>query len=191
MGLFNLLFGNKKEIDFTPNLRKPEYDNWLNFIEKGGTSEQWEILKQENNWHFPKSKVEIFEDYLLESKDASDAYYGLLEKIQKNWSILYNSKDYFSSLATEIEQDCILDIAYYKQMLKIDKKYKRSTATNIPAFQRLAMLYERQGKYEESIEVCKQACSFKMDERARMNRMIQKAGRQPSDEELKIINSPL
>lgn len=191
MGLLNLLLGKKKEIDFTPNLRKSEYDNWLNFVEKGGTSDEWEKLKQENNWHFPKSKVEIFEEYLVESKDISDAYFELMEKIQKNWSVLYNSKDYFGPLAVEIEQDCIKDIAYYEKMLKINKKYKQSTATNIPAFRRLAMLYERQGKYEESIEVCRKACSFKMDERARMERMIKKAGRQPTTEEIKIISSTL
>ena len=73
-------------------------------------------------------------------------------------------------------------------MREIDMKYGESSPTNIPAFKRLAMLYEKQEKFEEAIDICKQACSFGMDERSRMIRMIKKAGRNPTREELKIIN---
>lgn len=49
MGLFSRLFSSLK---FKPDFSKTEYDNWLVFLDKGGTSEEWESLKKKNSWHF-------------------------------------------------------------------------------------------------------------------------------------------
>ena len=49
MGLFSRLFSGLK---FKPDLSKTEYDNWLDFLENGGTSEEWASLKKKNSWHF-------------------------------------------------------------------------------------------------------------------------------------------
>lgn len=74
-------------------------------------------------------------------------------------------------------------------MRSIDMKYGEPSPKNIPPFKRLAMLYERQGKYESSIETCKSAIFLGMDERDRMLRMIKKAGRTPIEEEMEIIKN--
>jgi hypothetical protein len=50
------------------------------------------------------------------------------------------------------------------------------------------MLYEKQGRFEEAVEVCKQAYSIGMDERSRMVRMIKKAGRNPTQDEQRMID---
>lgn len=74
-------------------------------------------------------------------------------------------------------------------MREIDIKYGERTPTNIPAFKRLAMLYERRTNYEKSVDICKQAISLGMDERSRMVRMIKKAGRTPTVDEHNIIEN--
>ena len=184
MGLFGLFL---KKIRFSPNLKKTEYDNWLDFLDCGGTTAEWERLKKANNWSFREGEIEKFIRYENEVNEVANKYFELLGKIESAWSVLYNLKEYSGNLAFQLEQDCLTDIDYYKAMWAIDRKYGHKTATNIPAFRRLAMLYEKQGKFEDAIKVCKEACKLGMDERSRMARMIKKAGRTPTAAELKIL----
>lgn len=188
MGFLKFLFTGKAIDAFKPDFTKSEYDNWLDYVSMGGTDKEWNSLKRENKWSFQKDSTEIFMEYQKELKPISDKYYTLLEKIERDWSTLYNLKEYTGTLSQKVEKECIDAINYFKKMHAIDIKYGESSPQNIPAFRRLAMLYERQGKYESSVDVCKQAISFDMDERARMLRMIKKAGRTPTDEEMKLIN---
>jgi hypothetical protein len=181
------LFGRKKRITFAPNFKKSDYDNMMDFLCFGGTSEEWERLKRENKWSFIESDVEKYERYLKEVKPVADRYYNQLPKIQDGWSVLYNLGNYTGSLADKFEKACLSNIESYKKMAKIDKKHGQKTATNIPAFKRLAMLYEKQGRFVESVEVCRQAITYGMDERSRMARMIKKAGRKPTLEEQNLF----
>lgn len=185
MGLFNLF--RKKVVTFSPNFKKTEYENWLDFLDCGGTSQEWEQIKTDNGWRFRESEEEKYERYLSEVKGVSDRYYKQMQEIQKDWSTLYNTGVYTGSLADNIERKCLANIADYKKMSIIDRKYGESTATNIPAFKRLAMLYEKQERFEEAIEICKQAYSFGMDERSRIARMIKKAKRNPTPDEIKLL----
>lgn len=181
------LFGRKKRITFVPNFKKSDYDNMLDFLGVGGTSEEWEQLKRKNKWSFAESDAEKYERYLKEVKRVADRYYNQLPKIQEGWSVLYNLGNYTGSLADKFEKSCLSNIESYKEILRIDMKHGQKTATNIPAFKRLAMLYEKQGRFEESAEVCRQAITYGMDERSRMARMIKKAGRRPTFEEQSIF----
>lgn len=182
------LFSRKKHVIFSPNFKKCDFDNLLNFIDIGGTSQEWERLKKENQWVFPESEEEKFERYLKEVDVVATRYYAKLQEIQNDWSVLYNLKVYTGHIADNLEQKCLANIEDYKEMRRIDKKYRQKTALNIPAFQRLAMLYEKQERFEEAVEVCKQACALGMDERGRMARMIKKAGRTPTTKEQNILN---
>ena len=185
--MFNL-FGKKKKSGFAPNLKKTEYENWLDFVGSGGTSSEWKRLTGENKWRFDESKTDRFVRYQKEVKTVSARYYKHLQEIEKDWSALYHLGAYKGQLADILEKKCLANIADYKKMKQIDQKYGEKTATNIPAFRRLAMLYEKQERFEESIEVCKQAYSCGMDERSRMIRMIKKAKRNPTPEEIELIN---
>ena len=179
-----------KPKEFTPNFKKSEYDNWLDFVSNGGTSEKWEALKKQNNWKFRKSSVERFQRYLKEVEPFSKPYYEYLTVIKKDWSIMYQSKDYHGEMAKKIETDCIDAINYYKEMKKIDEKYGEKTPTNIPPFERLALLYERQQRYEDCIKVCKEAYFYGMDYlTGRMKAAIKKAGRTPTAEETALIEN--
>jgi tetratricopeptide (TPR) repeat protein len=181
------LFGIKKRIKFVPNFKKSDYENWLTFAERGGSTKEWEQLKTKKHWVFPESEIGRFMRYEDEVGKVADEYYSQMQKIQNEWSVLYNAKAYTGILADNFEKECIANIANYKEMRRIDKKYRQKTATNVPAFKRLAMLYEKQGRFEDAVEVCKQAYSIGMDERRRMARMIKKAGRTPTKKEQSIL----
>ena len=186
--LFKEIIKAGQETMFTPDFNKSDYDNWLEFVSKGGTTKEWEHLKKANNWCFKKSEAEVFAQYEKEVECVSTAYFTLLQKIQKDWSVLYNTKKYFGMRANDFEKSCLHGIDYYKRMREIDQKYGQSTPVNVPAFTRLAMLYEKQEKYEESVLVCKEAISLGIDERSRLLRMIKKAGRTPTTEEISMLD---
>ncbi len=193
MGFFRTLLKEiinvGREPIFTPDFSKPEYDNRLEYISQGGTTESWERAKQANNWVFRESEIEIYTRYLKEVKKVSDMYFSLMQKIQKDWSVLYNTKEYSGQRATTFENECLKDIDYYLRMREIDRKYDQSTPTNVPAFTRLAMLYEKQERYEDSVSVCKKAILLDIDERSRLIRMIKKAGRTPTAEEESLLDN--
>lgn len=182
------LFSRKKQIKFVPNFKKPDYDNLLDFIDCGGSSKEWERLKKENKWVFPESEAEKYARYQKEVKVYADRYYKRMSEIQEAWSTIYNLGAYTGILADKFEKACLANIEDYREMRRIDSKYGEKTATNIPAFRRLAMLYEKQGRFEDAVEVCKHAYSLGMDERSRMARMIKKAGRKPTQAEERILS---
>lgn len=184
MGLFDLF---KKKTTFTPNPNKTEYENYLDFLASGGTAKDWKRINRINNIRYAEDKTKCFERYQKEVSVVANNYYLTMQQIEKEWSVLYNLKDYEGINAALFEKACKKNIELYKQMRQIDLKYGEKTATNIPAYKRLAMLYEKQGLFEESVAVCKEAILYGMDERSRMIRMIKKAGRTPTAEEAALI----
>lgn len=188
MGLFDFLF---KDTIFTfkPDFSKSEYDNWLEFLSKGGTDAQWKTFKKENKWKFPKSKTEKFMEYDTELRPVANKYLELSERIKRQWSDLYKSKNYNSKLASNIEKECYGAISYFEQMQIIDQKHNQQTMNGSPVYTKLALLYERRGDYEKGIEVCKMAIKVGMSEYGRMEKLIKKAGRTPTPEEQQLLET--
>ena len=186
--LFKEIMKAAEEAKFTPDFSKTEYDNWLDYLSKGGTSEEWKALKKQNGWKFKRDPVVTFEKYQKEVTPFSNSYYAYLALIEKNWSTMYRSKNYTGKMAVKIENDCYTAIDYYKKMKAVDEKYGEETPTNIPPFKRLAMLYERQNRYEDCVSICKEAYQYGMDETGRMKIAIKKAGRTPTAEEAALID---
>lgn len=173
--------------NFVPDFTLPEYDNWLNFLNAGGTTEEWEKKKKEKGWSFPEDENEKFIEYQEELHPLFDQYLKLVKEIEKTWSILYNSKEYYGETALIVEKKCLEAILYYKKARNIDLKYGQSAMSGSLAFTKLALLYERQRKYEEAIMVCKEALSLEIDESSRLFRMIKKANRTPTKEEKELV----
>lgn len=188
MGLLNLLFG-KSTSTFEPNFSETEFDNWLDYLDKGGTTREWEILKKENNWSFAEDETEKHFAYEKELRPVFNKYNKLLDLIQHQWPDLYKSKDYNSKLAAKIEKECDEAVSYFKEIQKIDSKYNQPVMNGSPIFTKLALLYERRGDYEKSIKVCKMAIEIGMDESKRMEKLIRKAGREPTSEEFSLLES--
>lgn len=124
-------------------------------------------------------------------KDITDEYFPQMHNIEEDWSILYNLKDFSGKHAQDFEKKCIANIKLYKKMAEIEQLYDETPPPNAPAFKRLAMLYEKQGKYDEAILVCSDALksgAWGDNMRSRFIRMIKKAGRTPTAYEMELIN---
>ena len=151
---------------------------------------QERINEKQKQIQFIEGNVEKYERYEKEVKIVADKYFDLLEKIQCDWSVLYNLKNYTGHKADLFKNKCLKCISYFKEMREIDMKYGEPSPPNVPAFKRLAMLYEKQGKYEEAVAICVDALNVNAwgdGMQGRLIRMIKKAGRQPSEIETVLI----
>ena len=131
-----------------------------------------------------------FDNYEKEFMPVWNKYYPGMQKIETDWSTLYNSKNYTGDASYIFETSCRKNILLYKQMFDISRKYKQENPPSAPAYKRLAMLYERRGDFEKAISVCKEALSIGVntdDTSKRLGRLIKKAGRTPTDEELALL----
>lgn len=189
MGFLKFLFTGKATDAFKPDFTKSEYDNWTEYLDMDGATKQWKTLKKENKWKFPKDEVDKHMEYERELRPVFNKYSDLLALIKRQWSDLYKSKDYNSKLASKIEKECYEAISYYEQVQNIDRRHNQPTMNGSPVYTKLALLYERRGDYEKGIEICKMAIKVGMGEDGRMEKLIKKAGRTPTDEEMKLIDN--
>ena len=193
MGFFKSLFNGitktAESTKFAPNFSQTEYDNWLDFLDKGGTTAEWDKLKKQNGWKFKRDPVDDHLKFEKEFRPVFNEYYASLQKIKKEWSIMYNLKDYGGERAECFERECLHNIAVYKHMYSIETKYGKDHLTAVEGYKRLAMLYERQGSFEKAANVCKEAILFgNLDEmKGRLAYAIKKAGRAPTIEETRLI----
>lgn len=144
-------------------------------------SREWKKREKENK---------EFQKYQIELRPVSDEYFYQFQLMEKNWSTLSKLKDYHGSQAQNFEMLCKDNIKVCRKMIAIEKKYKENPTENIPAFKRLAMLYEKQGDFEKAISVCVDAIRSGSwsGMQGRLDRMIKKAGREPSRYEEMLIN---
>ena len=201
MGLFKTLF--KAIMDaaqFQPDFSKSEYDNWLEFLSRGGTTKEWNETKKLNNWKWDESprvpnmksrriSVARHEAFERKFRPAFNNYYASAQQLKSDWSKMYHSKDYGGKRADRFERDCLVNIIAYKVMAEIEDEFGEDHLTEVEGFKRLAMLYEKQGKFEESASICKEAIKMGIDQSGRMLSMIKKAGRTPTPEELSLLEN--
>lgn len=98
--------------------------------------------------------MELRRDKYIHSKryhQLSEQYYTILPKIDTKWSILYNTKDFNGKTANSYEKLCLKSINTFKQIHE-EFCIPNNTIefTCIPAYKRLAMLYEKQKKYDKA-----------------------------------------
>lgn len=88
-----------------------------------------------------------------------DKYYKGVEEIQSMWSVMYNLKIVNGEQADIFEQKCKDNISALYQMLDVNKKYgfDSTVPPHVPSYVRLAMLYEKQERYMEAINICVEA----------------------------------
>lgn len=140
----------------------------------------------------------LYDRYSWEDKNylsASKKYFDGMEEIETNWSVLYNLNCFTGARADKFIADCKKNINDFYSWQEIAKTYGEDSPPSVPAFKRLAMIYEKQGLYENSIAVCREAilacaCSdgTKGGMKGRLARMIKKSGRTPTDEEMILLN---
>lgn len=125
-------------------------------------------------------------------EEIADKYFPQMEFIEEQWSIMYNLKNYTGKRAQQFEEICKENISLYKQMAAIELSHGETPPPSAPAFKRLSMLYEKNEQYENAISVCVDALlsgAHAHNMKGRLARMIRKANRTPTDEELKLIDN--
>lgn len=117
----------------------------------------------------------------------SDQYYCDLTRIDTQWSVLYNLKDFNGNNAHLYEKLCLKSINTFKQIYEeFCIPYETTEFTCVPAYKRLAMLYEKQKKYDKATYVCLDAIQHGVPNEygdndggkmyARLARMAKKSG---------------
>lgn len=129
-----------------------------------------------------QDKQELIRDF--ESRPGV-SYYSNMEKVDAQWSVLSNLKIFTGEKADQFESTCFQNIQEYHDMVSYNMRtsegYERPQ--RVPAYVRLAMLYEKQGKYDRAVEVCAAAIKAgavndgsKGKMYGRLARMIRKSG---------------
>ena len=130
----------------------------------------------------------------------SDQYYRDLTKIDTQWSVLYNLKDFNGDNAKLYEKTCLKSINTFKRIYEeFCIPYDTIEFTCVPAYKRLAMLYEKQKKYDKATYVCLDAIQHGVPNEygdndggkmyARLARMAKKSGLL-NDADVKSILEP-
>jgi lipopolysaccharide biosynthesis regulator YciM len=95
--------------------------------------------------------------------------------IKKDLHFIYNSKIkslYKKRNENEVylkqcKEYCKRDIELYEKELR-KMTFFQDNNTRIPAFQRLAIIYEKRKEYKKTIKVCKKAIKYNMREKIRI-----------------------
>lgn len=136
-----------------------------------------------------------YERYKQSQTDAeylalSKSYFSTLEKLNSEWSVMYNLKDYNSTRGECFETMCVEQIDIFLKLVPKWQKYD-GVVPNTSAFKHLAMLYERQGRIDDAACVCLKAIELgfendgtKAGMRGRLARLIRSgaAAEMPKDE---------
>lgn len=124
-----------------------------------------------------------------------DKYYKGMEEIESMWSVMYNLKIVNGEQADIFESKCKSNLIDLYQMLDVNKKYGYDSTMppHVPAYVRLAMLYEKQKKYDKAIDICVEAIKAgaisdgnKGKMYGRLARLIRKSGIAVNDEVLAL-----
>ncbi|MDD6476928.1 MAG: hypothetical protein PUF69_04240 [Eubacteriales bacterium] len=154
-------------------------------------AKQQEQAAERNRIHQENSRIK-FNETNFESADfynynlydsayrqIMDKYYKNMEKIQTNASILYNLGVIDGEKMDDLIQLCYQNIDEFKQACTQWRRYGESCPPSAPAFERLAIIYERQEKYEEAIKICVEAIKAGLaedDYKKRIARLLKKSG---------------
>lgn len=121
----------------------------------------------------------------------ADNYFKNMEQIEVMWSVLQNLKGFTTPQASALENLCTKNITEYK--LYINTYDGAEPPHHAPAYVRLAMLYEKQNRFEDGINICVDAIKngayedgSKGKMYGRLARLIKKSGIEVSPDILKL-----
>ena len=190
MGLFkNRKKHNSLALENNPsktqhNADDTAYEAWLNSYQNHHLD--FDTWKSMALGEYAEDPIEKYAQYEREMRPLWAEYYN------GDWPKLYNSKRYEGKFADMFEAACLRNIELYKKMSQAEIEHGETPPPNAPAFKRLAMLYEKQGLYEEAVLVYRDAldnCAYGDKMANRLERMIKKLNREPSVDEQQLIDT--
>ena len=145
----------------------------------------------------PAIQEPVYDFKCKEIEIVVNKYYSGLEKIESMWSVMYNLGISSGEKADIFEQKCYENLKDLKEMLAVCQRYGYSDTMppHVPAYVRLAMLYEKQQDYEKAIDICVQAIRAgavndgnKGKMYGRLARLVKKSGTNVDNEILFLMN---
>ncbi len=158
-----LFINGKKKLASEPQASQPKYTN------------------TESEYDNRNNDLYDFGVHDKKYEDAMDLYFGNMEKLQTNASILYNLGVTDGEKMDELIKLCYRNIEQFKIACGQWKRYGESIPPSCPAFERLAIIYERQGKFDDAIKICIEAIKTGLSEsdyKKRIARLLKKSGTQ-------------
>lgn len=151
---------------------------------------------QEVRAAFYRDREKIIDDFNKRrpyQNPYTDQYYRKSEQLESMWSVLQNLKIYEGPQAESFESLCKECITLFLNMTEADRSRGYSPPKHAACYVRLAMLYEKQGRYQEAINTCTDAIrSGAWDDHSkgkmygRLARMIRKSGINVGDDIKKL-----
>lgn len=128
---------------------------------------------------------------------ATNKYFEGKEQIDAIWSAISNTKDFNGEKATKLEQLCFNNLKDLDAMCKASKmaNFDDAIPPHVPAYVRLAMLYEKQERYNDAIDICAKAIKAgayrdgsKGTMKGRLARMIKKSNIEVPKDIIKLLD---
>lgn len=185
----------------TPSNFLNAYAVWAKSAKKYELAEK--LLKEaEKRTGFKKEKLACSNDKGLNTSNSSNAKYR--EIIDKHFTynhyieLYYKQRDKGPEYLEKCIEYCKKDIELFPKFkdawikCEVTKEEKAAGYTfnlRIPSFERLAIIYEKQGKIDEAIEICKKAIEYGLHDgtkggfQGRLNRLYKKLTKNSSKEE--------
>lgn len=131
----------------------------------------------------------MFQQYETKFRPLFNEYSCTASKIKLEWSEINNEKIYIGLKIESFINLCMENIKAYTKMVELENQYNKDHLQEAEGYKRLAMLYEKQGEFEKSVLICKEAIIMgdKKTMPERLLRMIKKAHREPTQEEYRLI----
>ena len=155
-----------------------------------------EIETYEKQLSVPNDHITLKSSY-TDYTNASAVYYNGMEEIESMWSVITNLGIYNTNESDILINKCIKNIEDLATMLKCAKsiEYDSSYPPHVPAYVRLAMLYEKREDYKSGIDICVEAIRHgaindgsKGKMYGRLARLIKKSGIEPTEEMISLIS---
>ena len=127
----------------------------------------------------------------VDERYISDLYFKQMESINVHWAVISNLRAYFTDEARDLELLCLQNIQLYRGLCQNWNAQGMEQPHHAPAYVRLSMLYEKQKRFEDAIEICRQAIDdgayedgSKGKMYGRLARLIRKAAEQIPDDQV-------
>lgn len=120
-----------------------------------------------------------------EYQKAMNKYFGNIEKIKNNSSVLYNLGVIDGSEMDDLIKLCKTNIEEFRTACTYWQKYGEETPPSAPAYERLAIIYERQKEYQKAIDISVVAIKDGLDPteyNKRIARLVRKSGLEISND---------
>lgn len=118
----------------------------------------------------------------------------LYEEIEADYAVLQQLGITSNSQTDALEKKCLTAISTLEMLIPLWKKYNQPLQTICTPAKRLAMIREKQGRYEDAAMACKMALDLNMPQdgtaggmRGRLARMVKKANMEITPEIQKYL----